>query len=566
LVLRPLLRRIRRLAVLAAALPAAALAQATTGVGDDAVPIPAHGSRIRIGGLWSNYDSRFAPSADGSSKKGGLFDGFARDNLGVSDLPVLGPAETNIRSLSGLGTGFQLSLGKLEARGDVSKSITPLQIEYGITNRLSVSVLVPYVETTSNNRFTLNRGGAGATVGQNPARLTPDNSSRTANNAVATQIEASRALLAAEIARCGSAAATGGGCTAIRANPSAAQALLSQAASFKTQMSALYGTSAAAGSPVVPIASSPAQKAIETQLLALRTSFITFSSNGLDSTSKPIGATVIYGTGGLTTIVRDTAFGLAYDTLMNGGRAGIGDVEVSATFLLLNTLGGSQSNRLNVSKKALRSSVTGGWRFGTATGGRSGNPLDLPTGDGANALLVRSTTDFIWNRRFWISGTVRYAKPLTDNVVTRFPMTSDSSLFRPSTVSAAERTLGAMAEFEVAPRLGIGRSFGLSAAYAVAHRAPSTLDPIVFVDPLAIPAQNSTRTVPVAYSTIAVTAQTLQFGASYSTLNGFMRGKSRWPLEIIYSHGLTLAGSGGVVPANIFDRIELRIYTRFPRR
>ena len=155
--------------MLASVLPAAAFAQATTGVGEDAVPVPARGSRIRIGGLWSNYDSRFAPTANGGSKKGGLFDGYARDNLGAADLPTLAPAETNIRALSGLGSAFQLSLGKLEARGDVSKSTTPFQIDYGITNRLSVSVLVPYVETTGNNRFTLNRGGAGATVGQNPA-------------------------------------------------------------------------------------------------------------------------------------------------------------------------------------------------------------------------------------------------------------------------------------------------------------------------------------------------------------------------------------------------------------
>ena len=562
MVLRSLLSRIRCFAVLATVLSAAARAQATSGVGADAVPVPAHGSRIRIGGLWSNYDSRFATSTDGSTKKGGLYAGFARDNLGVTDLPKLTPAETNIRLLSGLGTGFQLSLGKLEARGDVSKSTTPLQIEYGITNRLSVSVLVPYVETTSNNRFTLNRGGAGATVGQNPARLTATNSSRTTNNAVAAQIEASRTLLAAEIARCGAVSETGGGCAAIRATPAAAQSLLSQAASFKTLMSALYGTSTVAGSPVVPVAASPAQKAIETQLLALRASFVNFSSNGLDSTSKPIGATVIYGSGGLTTIVRDTAFGLAYDTLMNGGRAGIGDVEVSATLLLLNTLGGSQSNRLNVSKRALRTSVTGGWRFGTATGGRSGNPFDLPTGDGANALLLRSTTDLIWNRRVWVSGTVRYARPLTDNVVTRFPGTSDSSFFRPSRVSAAERTLGAVTEFEIAPRLGIGRSFGVSMAYAIDHQSSSTIAPSL--DPLFDPLPGAV--VPAAYSTLAATAQTLQFGASYSTLNAFMRGKSRWPLEIIYSHGLTLAGSGGVVPANIFDRIELRIYTRFPRR
>ena len=549
------------IAVLTLAGANAAQAQATTGVGDDAVPLPAHGGRIRIGGLWSSYDTRFAPTADGGTKKSGLYDGFSRDVLGVSDLPKLVTAQTNIQSLSGLGSAFQLSLGTLEARGDVSKSTTPLQIEYGVTNRLSISVLVPYVETTSNNRFTLNRGGASATVGQNPARLSADNFSRTTNTTVATQITSSRSQLVAEVARCANAAETGGGCDAIRANPSAAQALIDRSASFQTQLSALYGTTTVAGSPVVPIATSTSQKAIETQLAALRTSFISFASNRLDETSKPVGASVIYGSGSFAAIVRDTAFGLAYDTLMNGGRAGIGDVEATARFILINTFGNLQYDRLNASKRGLRTSVTGGWKFGTATGGRSGNPFDLPTGDGANALLVRSTTDFIWNRRFWISGTVRFEKPLTDNVVTRFPATSDTTLFRPSTVSTAERSLGPLTEIEIAPRLAIGRSFGLSMAYAIGHQGSSTLTATGAELGNVLDAFG-----PTSYSTSATTAQTLQFGASYSTLNAFMRGKSRWPLEIIYSRGLTLAGSGGVVPATVFDRIEMRIYTRFPRR
>ena len=68
------------------------------------------------------------------------------------------------------------------------------------------------------------------------------------------------------------------------------------------------------------------------------------------------------------------------------------------------------------------------------------------------------------------------------------------------------------------------------------------------------------------YSTPATTVQALFFGASYSTMNAFVRGKSRWPLEVIYSHGLVVGASGGVIPATVTDRIELRIYTRFPRR
>lgn len=539
-------------------LPQKAHAQATAGVGSDATPLPAKSTRINISGLWTNYDSRFAPDASGDLKKSGLFAGFSRDNFGAADLPVLTGAQTNIRSLSGLGNAFALSLGKLEAQGEVNKSIVPLQIDYGVTNRLSLSLMVPYVETRSANSFVLNRGGLGANVGQNPSRSI--SSALATNTTVATQIESSRTLLSAEMARCADTSATGGGCTAIRANPAAAQALLAQAATFRTQLSQLYGTSAQRGAVVVPVIQSAAQTAIEAKLAALRESFVGFSASSLDGTTKPVGASVVYATGALQGIVKDTAFGLDYDTLAIGGRAGMGDVELSANLLLLNTLGNSQFDRLNLSRKGVRTLVSGGWRFGTATGGRSGNPFDLPTGDGANAVLLRSTTDFIWSRRLWISGTVRYAKPLADNVVTRFRAISDSTLFRPSLSLPAERKLGAHTEIEIAPRFGIGRSFGLSAAYRLTRQDASTLQ-TTFTDIDAAALYG-----PDLISTTATTVQSVFFGASYSTLNAFVRGKSRWPLEVVYSHGLVVGASGDVVPATVSDRIELRIYTRFPRR
>lgn len=556
---------IRALATLAVAAhclaqPDTLSGQTSAGVGDDAVPLPSRGARIRIGGLWSSYDQRFAPSPNGGSKKGGLFDGFARENFGASDLPILAPAESNIRALSGLGTSFSLSLGALEAQGDVSKSVVPFQLDLGITKRLFVTVVVPYVETTSNSRFVLNRGGQGATVGINPARSAP--SARATNTTVVQQITASRSALTAEIARCANVAETGGGCDAIRANPTGAQALLTDAATFGTQLGALYGTAAAAGAPVVPISQSAAQKAIEDRLAAFRTQFIGFGSNNLDASIRPVAATSIYGSTGLQAIAQDSAFGLQNDSLALGGRAGIGDVDVAATFLWLNTGSAAQYERLNTSRRVLRSSVTGGFRFGTATGGRSGSPFDLPTGDGANALLVKSTTDLVWNRTFWVSGTVRFVKPLADVVFSRFPAIDDTTLFRPFGEVRTERSLGTRTDLEIAPRFGIGRSFALSAAYTLSRLGESTLD----ADEAGQRQLAESGVLTIGYSTPSLTIQSLQFGAAYSTLSAFTRGKSRWPLEIVYSHGVTLAGSGGVVPATAFDRIELRIYTRFPRR
>lgn len=550
---RKSLARLAQVALALTSLAGTGRAQSASGVGDDAIPVVAHGTRIRIGAIWSAYIDKFGPAADGSSGRSPLFSGYARNALGVADLTALAPAQTAIRDLSGLGSAFTLSLGPLEARGDVTKSVVPFQLDYGVSKRLSVSLLVPYVETRSDTRFVLNRGGAGATVGANPARTTGD--ARTRNGTLLSQIAASRTTLAAEIARCGTATATGGSCDAIRANPTGAQALLTQASTISTQIATVYGTATAAGSPLVPIQKSAVQTAIEARIAALRASFADFASNSMVATSLPVAATTVLASAGLQSIAKDSAYGLAYDSLANGGRAGIGDVDLVATFLLYDGFGASQIRRLLMPKRTLRSTVSAGFRFGTATGGRSDSPFDVPTGDGANALLLRTTTDLIVNRHFWMSGTLRLVKPFDDNVMTRLPGLTDSTLFRPSVQTPAQRHLGQRTEIEIAPRFALGTFYGVSAAYAIAHQGETSFTALA----------PSTTGITSSVSP-ATTAQSLLLGASFSTLGAFVRGKSRWPIEAIYTHGITLSGSGGVVPAVTSDRIELRIYTRFPRR
>ena len=66
----------------------------------------------------------------------------------------------------------------------------------------------------------------------------------------------------------------------------------------------------------------------------------------------------------------------------------------------------------------------------------------------------------------------------------------------------------------------------------------------------------------VASRTVSAAA----FGVSFSTLSSYARGRSRFPAEVVYTHTTPLGASGGIVPATSSDRLELRVYTGFPRR
>ncbi len=523
-------------------------AQAVAGSGADARQLPRGAFRTGIGGQWDGF-SRV--SSDSGSRP--LLAGLATASLGVRAMPQLGAAEAAIRELSGT-RGFALSLGPLEADGDARYTITPFTFEYGVTRKLSIGLIVPYVESRNNALLILNRDGTGASVGQNPARSTSlGASAKASNGALLRQLAQARQLLSAEAARC--ANATAANCDAIRANPSAVQQLIDNARVTQNALALVYGDSVRGGSPLVPIAGSPTQVAINARVTALRTGFAGYGVPTIEATALPSAAIVVNGPGAVPRIARDSAYGLDYDVLGGTRRAGIGDVDLTMSYQLLNTLGDRPAQWLAARTLGVRSQLTVGWRFGTAGADRTNTAFDVPIGDGANALLVRSTTDLLLNKRFWMSSTLRVVQPFADQAVLRRPLFVDSLLFTPSSVGVATRTLGRHVQVELAPRLVFGQFFGLSAGYVLQHVGASTF------------AFDARDALPATTLTIGSrTSHAVVVGATFSTLSAYTRGRSRWPIEASYSHTAPVSTSGDRTPVLSSDRLELRVYTGFPRR
>jgi hypothetical protein len=314
------------------------------------------------------------------------------------------------------------------------------------------------------------------------------------------------------------------------------------------------------GARVVPISGSTVNTAILSTLGSLRSAFQGFGVTSIAETAAPAAATLVYGPGSIAAIASDSALGLKYQSIGNTRRAGIGDVDLTVTALLHDTFGADQRRRLNNTGRALRTSLTAGFRFGMAGADYVENPLDVPIGDGASALLLRSTTDFIANQRFWISGTLRIVKPFSDNVAVALPLLTDSTIFRSYATGTASRALGMRAEIEIAPRVMFGQFFGLSGAYLFRRVSSETLTPTGPVDLL------SSVSLPEARLTPARTLQAITIAASFSSLASYMRGGARYPLELMFSHTASIQASGAVQPVASTDRLELKIYRGFPRR
>ncbi len=119
-----------------------------------AVPVARGTLRFDITPFWLSYDHRFGLGvpgyADGAAVPINL--DFQAESLGVQSLPFLRPLQSNIQAAAGLG-GFSLNLGHTTTVMEASVRTIPIGLEYGLTSRLAIGVVVPIVRSRVDVNF-----------------------------------------------------------------------------------------------------------------------------------------------------------------------------------------------------------------------------------------------------------------------------------------------------------------------------------------------------------------------------------------------------------------------------
>ncbi|HET7188839.1 MAG TPA: hypothetical protein VFI52_11835, partial [Gemmatimonadaceae bacterium] len=191
---------------------------------DDAAPVPSGALRLRIANVWTRYDERFGPNGAAIP----LGDPLSADSLGSAQFPLLTPIETSLRAAA-IDPSLRLSLGQLRVGTNARIATTPIALEYGVTRRLSVGVLIPIVETRRVAMSTV----AGDKTHANLGYVSTENrsSAYTTNFAVATAYRKAADSLRVLITTCpGNPTATG--CAAVNADPAAAAAARARALAY----------------------------------------------------------------------------------------------------------------------------------------------------------------------------------------------------------------------------------------------------------------------------------------------------------------------------------------------
>lgn len=532
------------------ALSGVAHAQSTLSHTEDAQPIPQGMLRFRITNGWTRFDERFA----GNGMLRSLGDELSTDSLGPRQLPRLTPVEQALQTLTN-DPNTRLTLGRLDVKSDARIVTTPIALEYGVTRRLSVGVVVPIVQTRRTVVATVNqdstkRANVGYLQGTNERSI-----AATTNLAVANAYTSAATQLAALIASC-QTNPSGAGCAAVNANAADAAAARAAAQQFADAVRGGLGTDAATAL-VAPRAGSPLAAAIEQQRVALNRRLQQFLGSGAGAQSSPyftafdfsyIGLQGREGVPGLL----GGPLGGGLDSLATADRLRLGDVEIGARYLLFDRF---QYDSLPPSGRIQsRLSIGGSVRFATSATDSASNLADIPTGTGAGAE-VRSALDVISGR---FGGTVaaRYSKQFARTQ--RAALVGDPNAPFPYPLFGdVSRKAGDVLALDLTPRYLLAEWFALDAHYGFERTGATTISVVNPAD--LVPICPTCALPAVSTGQPALVAQRVGFGARYSTVDSYLRGRARYPVEVSFTHLETITGSAGV-PKAFTDLIQLRLY------
>lgn len=499
---------------------------------EDARTLPKGTVLLRGMNSWTRIDEAYDAAADSAHHLHPLGDAFSATQLGVRQFPGLAAAQNALRTLTGDPT-LALNLGQQFATADTRVVVTPFTLQYGVTNRLTIGAMVPVVQTRSNVFVELNPARITtptANVGPNPAAVSE--AARTNNSAVITSLNQARADLHTYVANC-----TSSGSCSQQAISDANKAIV-QDSLYSLAIQSLYGTDQKAGA-FAPFGQ--AQTTIASNLATLQTTIGTLLGTQV-SFGTPVGANAQAALLQLEQLAT-APNGVALDSIGSPDRIGIGDVEISALFKLVDGFSDSTGGM------KLRGTLRGVLRLGTGRPPTGTVPYEVGTGTGQYSADGGGILDVRLTRRLMATFAGLYTTYFTTSDVARLP-NSDYALFPLDVPVAGSWREGDAIQLEATPRFQLTDYFTFHGAYAFRHQAGSHYTSL------------DASTAPLFAAT---TEQRAGLGFAFSTVTRYARGRTSVPFEIFFTHLVTLTGSGGLTPKLHRDQIEFRIYYRLRR-
>lgn len=514
---------------------------------EDAAPVPKGMLRFRITTGWSRFDERFTTTGRRS-----LGDEISATDFGAQQLPLLAPVESGLRTLTG-DAGTKLSLGHLAVYSDARTVTTPIVLEYGLTRRLTVGLMVPVVQTRRSVSVSVNKDST-ANVGFVPTRSRSTAASQ--NAAVSAAYRAAADSLTILVSKCPTnPAATG--CAAVNFNSADASAAGALARQFADAVKSALGTDTA-HTLIAPrnggalAASIDAQRAIINARVQKYLGASAGASGGVFTQSSSFSYIDLQGRNGTPGLLQ-SALGGQLDSLQTTNKLVLGGLSLGAQFLVFDHF---LADTTSAPRFQSRLAVGAAVRY-EALPADSARTLGIISAADGSAIELKSAMDVMSGT---FGGTIagHYTRFLARSV--NAPVTGDPEAFWPyPSFGPAQRTAGAILGLDVTPRLLLGDAFAIDGHYGFERTGAPSYEPgpvTVLGGPASTPALTAS----------ARNAQRLGFGFRYSTVDSWLRGRSTRPIEVSFTHLQTISGSDGVARL-ARDQVQVRLFfqVRQPR-
>lgn len=509
----------------------------TTDPTADARVLPRHTFRFRQLMSWTRFDALYGATGSGSAATP-LGAAFSDTSLGVAALPALLPTQTSIATLAGQPS-YVLSVGQLRTTADSRIATAPLIVDYGVTSRLTLGVMVPLVETRTTVLARLNPlGSTTANVGINPARLSAAAAQQ--NAALVAGFTQAASALNTLIAQC-NAGSTDSRCPYVEANAAAAQTLTQSSGAFATGLQSLYGTTSGGGMYFVPLSTSGAQTAISTRIGDFAQQYQQFLGAGSPlAAGDPAGAA---GPGALQQLQQHILIANGRDTIGTAARTSIGDIEFSAAYQLVNNFSDDTSNASR--GVAYRVTLNAAYRLATGEPPAPNRLFDLGTGYGQPGVRVGGAADVRFGSRLSLTGVGAYTLELGSVAIARTANPGDALLPITAAVPGSYSN-GNELGIHLVPRVRLAGFWNLEGQFLLRQ--------------IAADSYTGASAGPTAPGLASASERAVGFGFSYSTVSSNGRNAGRIPVEMSFSHLETISGSGGPIPQSFRDQIALRVY------
>ncbi len=497
-----------------AILPGSLAAQA-----EFAVPVRPGQLRIDIDPTWLSYDHYFDPASPGTLVP--LSAAYASDSFGVASLPFLAPAQSQIRTASGVGS-FSLDLGATSVALTSSIRTIPIGFELGLTKRIAIGVSVPIVRSRVDVGFTTDSTKPG-NVSWNPGLVNP-----TVDAAFKAQMNAALAALQTQ--------ATSGP-AALRAQ---AQALLAS----------LQPLLAVSALPFLPRGGTAAAVGITGRLASAESTYAQLAAQYLGSGDSlpPLTAglalpesTSVLTRDSLEQFFSDPNLPVQSDTFGTVVRTGLGDVTAHLTYQLAD--GSGYRGQLVVTT-----------RFPTGTAPSAYNFTDLGTGTHQFGLDVALANDIAFAAHFLVHAVARVGGGSPDQIPMR--VTPPDLPFAPiAQVATIKRTPGSYVGLDLDPVWMLDDAFSVRILYRFFSQGATKHSYVV-------PADSVATGLPASVLDEGTAMQWMRIGAgvTFSTVDRFAKGLASLPYALTVSYENTIWGRMGRVPQLSEFRMTLRAY------